>query len=560
MSVQSLLSQALSAYQSRDLATAHRWCQQILREASDNPYALHLQAVLYLDQGQLSVAQTWVQKALAAKPDLADAHNTLGVIAERRGQTEQALRAFQQSACLYPNNADVQKNLGMALVNTGQIERAEEAIQKALQLNPNHAAALNVLGLIRMKQRQFEAAQKAYEEAIAHSPKYIDAHYNLAWLMEQQNQLQAAQAGYEKVLVLKPDHFKAHHALSGLKRSIASDPAFVQLEQLKTRRSLTPRECADLYFTLGKMYADVENYHAAFHHYRCANDAWRRLISYDADAHRRRIEALIEATPQSVFNAYIQKHVQRQDAPRGGESSHRPVFIVGMPRSGTTLVEQILASHPEVYGAGELTAMGELSNHWLSQCSGLEEAVQTLTSDQRQNYAGQYLQALEQRNADAARVIDKMPDNFQALWFIALLFPNARVIHLKRHPLDNCVACYTTHFFAGHSYTSDLQDLGQYYSDYHRLMCHWCEVLPMAILEVEYERLVEDVETYSRAMVDFLGLPWDDACLDFYANPRSVSTASSVQVRRPIYRSSVGRWKRYEEHLGALVRSLQHLL
>jgi hypothetical protein len=240
-----------------------------------------------------------------------------------------------------------------------------------------------------------------------------------------------------------------------------------------------------------------------------------------------------------------------------GSPSDVPVFIVGMQRSGTTLTEQIAASHPQVYGAGELEHIRRIAG--MIKIGRPESTVRQLTSADSLALAGDYLRKVREIGGDALRIVDKMPHNFQYLGLIAILFPKARIIHCTRDPMDNCVSCFTQSFTGHHGYNTDLRQLGLYYREYRRLMDHWRRVLPIPMLEIDYEEMVADQETQSRRLIDFLGLDWDPACLNFHETDRSVQTASRWQVRQPIYKTSVKRWKDYEKHLGPLKKALGEL-
>jgi hypothetical protein len=229
-----------------------------------------------------------------------------------------------------------------------------------------------------------------------------------------------------------------------------------------------------------------------------------------------------------------------------------------MPRSGTTLTEQIASSHSRVGGAGELRTLGDLMRR-LAGRGGYAEALAGLTRGQSRDLARNYLEALRQIGGPGERITDKMPHNFEDLGLIALLFPNARVVHCMRDPLDTCLSCFTHHFSENHGYNTDLSVLGQYYREYRRIMQHWREVLPLRMLDFSYEALIADQEGKSRELIAFLGLEWEDACLAFHANDRLVSTPSRWQVRQPIYTSSVKGWKKYEKHLGPLFEALGEL-
>jgi hypothetical protein len=292
---------------------------------------------------------------------------------------------------------------------------------------------------------------------------------------------------------------------------------------------------------LGKFFDDVKQYQPAFENYRQANELTKRGgLRYDAEKLQGHVEHIIESFDAAAIRAK-QAH---------GDSSQRPVFIVGMPRSGTSLTEQILASHPAVFGAGELTYWdGSYGAYQAGQREGAADAAVI------PNIARAYLERLTQLSGDALRVIDKMPPNFMNLGLIHAAFPKARIIHMQRHPIDTCLSIYFQYFLNAHPYANDLQNLAHYYAEYLRIMAHWRRSIPAtALLEVPYEGLIAEQEVWSRRMVEFVGLPWDPKCLDFHQTDRVVITTSKWQVRQKIHSASAGRWKHYEKFVGPLER------
>ncbi|TIS59517.1 MAG: tetratricopeptide repeat protein, partial [Mesorhizobium sp.] len=307
---------------------------------------------------------------------------------------------------------------------------------------------------------------------------------------------------------------------------------------------------ASLHHAAGKVLNDLRRYREAMDHFTKGNQA--RGQKFDLENYRRWVDAVIETfTPGLVASmaAY-------------GNPSEVPVFIVGMPRSGTTLTEQICASHPNVHGAGELSKLRRVANGIGIKDSSdttLVKSVATITPELIKTLAAEHLVYLRERAPDALRIVDKMPHNFELIGLIGILFPNARIIHCRRDAIDNCISCFVLPFSEAHSYSSDLQTLGLYYREYDRLMRHWNKVLPGRIFENRYETLIEDQEEQSRRLTDYLGLPWDDACLRFFDRSGSVNTYSNWQVRQPIYTSSVKRWKNYESEIQPLIESLGDL-
>ena len=305
-----------------------------------------------------------------------------------------------------------------------------------------------------------------------------------------------------------------------------------------------------LHFAASSLLDAAGRYDEAFEHARVAKEMTRR--PYDPQDHARRIDRRINFfTPKKVH-----------DLPRASHGNRRPVFIVGMPRSGTSLVEQILASHPQVYGAGELRTLSEIarSTHAADWTDGdpYPENMDAISVRKANRLAAQYLQTITQLNDTATYVTDKMPLNFMYMGLIQILFPDSHVIHCTRDPLDTCLSCYMTHFASGYEFSHDPSHLGAFHNEYRRLMNYWRDAVNVPMIEVNYEQVVRDLEGQTRRLLEFLDLPWDDRCLHFFQNQRPVPTASSEQVRRPVYASSVGRWKHYEKHLGPLMESLRN--
>jgi hypothetical protein len=327
----------------------------------------------------------------------------------------------------------------------------------------------------------------------------------------------------------------------------ACDLALERIEQLTSSTNTPPQVRQALHFAAGEFLDRQEKYDAAFEHFHRANAL--SGLRFDASAHAAHIDGLIRAYSAEAMKAL----------PRATHGSQRPVFIVGMPRSGTSLVEQILSSHPAVFGAGELNDVNalaaQLPEH-LHTRQPYPACLGELTGARLDTLAAGYLRRLQDLDAQASRVTDKMPHNYLHLGLINLLFPEARVIHCTRDPRDTCLSIYFQSFSPAHSYATNLANLGFYFREYLRLMEHWRRVLEVRMMEVNYEELVADVEGVSRRMVAFCGLDWDPACLEFQASGRRVSTASYEQVRQPVYTRSAGRWRHYARHLEPLFQAL----
>jgi len=351
---------------------------------------------------------------------------------------------------------------------------------------------------------------------------------------------------------LAPKSGRFHQSLAEIKRYEAGEAHLAEMEALaREMRSLAEEEQMLLHFALGKALMDVGEHERAFHHLLEGNALKRRRICYNEQKTLSSLDQIRSAFTPELMRSYS----------GGGVISELPIFILGMPRSGTTLIEQILASHPNVHGGGERSDF-ENAVKGICTSDGSEVAypdcIRTLTKSKLQELGSRYLGSLRSIAPDASRITDKLPDNFRFVGLIHLAFPNARIIHVRRDPIDTCLSCFSKLFSGELSYTYSLEELGRYYQAYRKLMSHWREVLPGgAMLDVDYEALVADIEGQARRLVAYCGLAWHDGCLDFHRTKRPIRTASAAQVRQPIYNSSVGRWRPYRHLLRPLLEVLE---
>ncbi len=370
-------------------------------------------------------------------------------------------------------------------------------------------------------------------------------------MLIQLGRLDKSFGAYEKSVVHAPRNGTFHRNLAYSRPVGRGEACLDKMEVLA--REMTNLPAVDqtaLHFALGKAYADIGEPVRSFHHLLQANALARQQNPYD------------EAGTLGAFEASRQVFApELMQAKSGlGDPSATPVFIVGMPRSGTTLVEQILASHPRVYGAGEIPIFERTMNGFRTSSAALPpfpHAAASLTGEQLRQLGRRYLRGVRAAAPGADRITDKMPANFRFVGPIHLALPKARIIHVRRDPIDTCISCFSIQFTGYQPHTHDLGELGRYYSAYERLMAHWRAVLPAGVmLEVQYEELIADFAAQAQRIVEHCGLAWDDACLSFHETQRPVQTASAIQVRRPLYRSSIGRWRPYAQHLGPLLQAL----
>jgi len=539
--------------------------------------ALCNQGIALLNLGRLDEAVVSLQRALKTNPRHALAINNLGNALQGQKRLQEAVDCYRQALVIMPHYAEAYNNLGKALYNLQLPQDALVSYRRAVEIKPNFDEAWCNLAVVLQELGQFDAAIENFHRAISIEPDSAEAHFNLARVQRLLGRAAEAQASCTTALALNPrlvealvlsgefcaDNGDFDFAEAAYRRAIAIDPhaasawagiprvrkmskddgPWLDAVQKLVGQDMVPREEAGLRYALGKYFDDIGEFGLAFTHYQRGNELDRQCRSRYCAAEEDEQAARIERTCRPEWFA---------DKRQGASASRRPVFIVGMPRSGTSLAEQILASHPMVYGAGELPFWQDAPAHEMLSMEGTADAaaLSALACD--------YLELLDGLNPDALRIIDKMPVNYRQVGLIHAAFPNARFIHMRRNPVDTCLSIYFQRFNVTHTYANDLADLAHCYAAYHRLMAHWRAVLPPgALLEVPYEGLVGDQEGWSRKMVEFLGLPWDQRCLDFPHSTRMVTTLSNWQVRQKISKTSVERWRHYAEYLGVLMPLLE---
>ncbi len=503
----------------------------------------------FLKEEKLDKAISCYREMINLKPDYAEAWFNLGNAHQARGDLEEAVACFKKSLNFHPGNPEVYMNMGNVCQAVDNSKEALSCYQRALELRPdyaeahyNRAIAFNDLG-------DTTRAISSYQKAIALNPTYYEAFMNLGETLKSLGRVEEGEKNYQQLLLIKPGSIDAYFGLSELGKLNADREMVASLKAIKLE-GLAAKEKMLLQYTLGKMLEKMGDYDKAFNHFHLANryrEEWKGEV-FDFQDYEGKIQHLMNTFDVEFFES--RRHF--------GVGSELPVFIVGMPRSGTTLVEQILASHPLVYGAGELTYIRELEQDLLAraQVGTIGQITEGFDSFSSRSFAEQYLERIRSANGDVSRITDKLPGNFEYLWLISLMFPKAKIIHCVRDPMDTCLSCFFTHFSTGHAYKNDLKNLGLVYGLYRELMNHWHKVLPISILDVNYEDMVDNHSDTSRRVVEFCGLNWDDGCLEFFRNRRHINTASAVQVRQRIYKTSVKRWEKYKRHLTPLIEGL----
>ncbi len=512
---------------------------------------------VYCIQGKMALALTQYETALRIDPRDATTLNSIGIILSMQGKQAEAITRFEDALTLEPNFAKVENNLAGVLATVGRFDEAITHARNALRLRPQFANGHITMGNILKLQGKNEQAVEEYKQALELDPCHTVAHQSLGSVLTDLGKFDLAIIHLEETLQLDPNHFTAYQNLVALAVQDKYQLSAEQHDRIKAllgSKNLSPAHASQLHFMMGSILNKQQDYDAAMRAFQQANALQMGLLSaagsaFDANQFGKEIDETISVFQPALF----------ENEERGGLDSDVPVFVVGMPRSGTTLVEQIIASHPQAAGVGELPDIATLVEE-LSILGGGETAypkcILHADSGHISELAQRYLERLEELAPGASRIVDKLPGNFLYLGFIAIAFPNARVIHCRRNAMDVCLSCYLSDFGAL-QWAWRLEDIGFYHYQYQRLMNHWHQILPLQMYDVDYEQLVADHEAVSRDLISFCGLDWNDQCLKFHNSDRAVQTLSRVQVRQPIYNTSIGRWKHYEKYLDPLVDALK---
>ncbi len=502
-------------------------------------------ANLFREQGQYDLALKHGQEAIRLNPGLLDAYINLSAAESARFRYRAAQAWLDRVLKLAPNHALALAARAMTHKELDQLEEALTDADRAARLRPDDAETQSALAAVLQAHGRHDEAIAAFDRALA-VPSAIRERVlvSRATAFQESGQSDVALTELDAILAEFPRSAAAWHGRADIVKFAADDPAIATMEALLEQGGLQSfSDRMSLHFALGKAYLDSGGSDAAFRHLDRGNAMKRSTLSYDPDSTSRWLNDVAEA-----FDPALLKRLQG-----GGARSDMPIFVVGMPRSGTTLIEQILASHPAVQGAGELRYVSRI----VDAAGGSPALVQHLDSAKLEQMGATYLALAAPLAEGRQHVVDKMPANFIHAGLIHLMLPNARIIHARRNPVDTCLSCYSKLFGGEQSFAYDQAELGQFHGDYQTLMAHWrVTIPPTALLEVDYEDVIDDIELQARRMLDFLGLPWDPACLAFYENRRPVRTASVNQVRKPIYRSSAGRWEKHAANLAPLLREL----
>ncbi len=511
------------------------------RSAPTDPRVYFYLAFAWQQMHQWKRAIQHYRDCLKLQPNFLEAHYNLAWIYQQQEHYSKAIHHYKHCLRIQPQHGEVCNNIAIVIRKRKRYEEAVMYHKRAVRWLPKNPRVYYNYGMTLFEMNRLDESISQFRKALEFYPHDPESKNALIRVWMQKGKMKLARAKSVRTIEEHPHHFAAYCHLAKAKCFTEMPPIVQTMETMRTNESLPALGKMYLAFALGKIYNDCGEYDQAFASWNEANQRKRAMISYHLqhDLHFM----------QEIIQAFSEKIIQKAQ----GTRDQLPILIVGMPRSGTTLVEQILASHPQVYGAGELTRLGRIIESLPRRFRTRKvypACIHELSPDAFQALGETYIQHLRKHDPRAPYICDKMPHNFLHLGLIQCIMKNAKIIHCSRHPLDTCLSCFSTHFDdQGMNFTYELDGLITYYQQYQRLMEHWRETLPQRFFEIRYEDLILNPQETIRRLLEYCDLPWDAHCLHFHESSRPVKTASSVQVRQPLYTTSLHRWRNYEKYL-----------
>ncbi len=501
----------------------------------------------HLNQGQIREAADCCQRAIHIKPDLVPAHFLVGLVALEGQDRKTAFQAFNSVTTLQKNHPAAWAQIAKLCMSDGQINLADNALKQALKYPNKDPMVHDLLGTVLSKMGEHKNARKCFQEAVTLQPNHPPYMLNYANNLIYQGELEESESVLEDIIRIQPNSPQAHWSFSGAQK--ATNTKHIEtMQSLVSEKNIHPRSLPFYFYAMGKEYEDLQEWDKAFESFSKGAKARRETVEFD--------EAHEVATFKHIEDTFTKEWFEQDQK---GHSSDAPIFVLGQPRTGTTLVERIITSHSQVHSAGELQQFGlairRLSNHQDPRRFSPQLFTEALKLDP-QKIGGLYLQTTEKLSGGKPRFVDKLPQNYLMIPLILKALPNAKIVHLTRNPMDACFASYKQLFADAYLHSYDQAEMARHHARYRHLMDVWRERFPGQFFDISYEATTSDLEPNARALIDFLELPWEDTCLHFHEQKTAVSTASSIQVREPAHTRSIGRWKHYEQQLSTMMSTL----
>lgn len=504
-------------------------------------------------RGQIEEAEKICRQVLKEHPDDIDGLRLLASIANKMEQRDDAIVLLERAVELKPKFAGAWGDLAETYTESEAFGKALDAVQRVIKLQPNLPFGHMIRGSILGKMDDHEGSIQSYNNALEIEPQHIGSNMGLGNILKTVGKYDEAVTAYKKCIEAQPKFSEAYWSLANLKTYTFDESEIKGMEEHIQNADLPPPSKAFFHIALANAKEKQKNYGEAWYHYYTGNELRRQSEVYDSVTTQVTHDTLIETFTVDFVSST-----------KGlGCQSDAPIFILGLPRSGSTLVEQIIASHSQVEGTRELPDISLLGRKLTKiKPPGVRypEAVKDMTDNEKIEFGESYLETSKRYRTNKTHFIDKMPNNFAHIGFIKTILPNAKIINAKRHPLDSCVSSFKQLFYKGQSWSYDIFEIGEYYLEYERLMKYWHEIYPGEIYDIQYESLIENQEEESRKLIEYCALDWEESCLEFYKNKRSVNTASSEQVRQPIYKGAMNAWRNYESEIGPLIEMLDPIL
>ena len=531
---QQQLNILLGHYQNGQLDDAEKLSISITNEFPTHQFAWKVLGAVLNQLGRIPESLVAKEKAVKLSPNDAEAHNNLGNTLKELGRLEESEVSYNQAIALKPDFAGAYNNLGNTLQELEKLNEAVASYKQSISLKPDFAEAHYNLGITLKELGKLEDSLASCTQAIALKPNYAEAHNNLGNTLKELGRLEESEVSYNQAIALKPDYAEVHRMLTSMKKFDSQDEQYSKMLEVYLDKNISEEQLCHINFGLAKAHEDLGNFEQAYTHYDEGNMLRKKLLNYDINQDVELFRKIKSACYQIV---------QKSLEPEKLSKNLMPIFIVGMPRSGTTLVEQIISSHSQVTGAGELNFAKQFGS---DIATGITEA----NNETLLNFRHNYLNKLRNVSNGNLIVTDKMPQNFHYIGLLAAVFPEAKIVHVKRNPAAVCWANYKQYFESkniGYCYAID--DVISYHKLYENLMVFWSNTLSKKIYNLDYEQLTVNQESETRQLIEYLGVDWDENCLSPQNNTRRVSTASNVQIRQKVYQDSSEQWKKYQPFL-----------
>ena len=542
---QEQLDYVIQLYSSGQMDKALLSIKELIQDFPNIPLLHNISGACNSALGEIDSAIISFNKAIELKPDYDEAYFNLGVAFHQTGQLGEALNSYERAISIKHAYPTAHNNLGLIALSQGQLDNALKSFEWAVAYSPEYAEAHNSLGAALQELKQFEKAKVSFKKAVALNPQYAQGLHNLAILSEIINLPDEASEYYEKALAVEPNYAEAYRNQSRTKKYKKNDPQIAQMQSIYSNDNLSISDKVHINFALAKVNEDLGNQKDFFKHLDEGSRLRKKQLNYDINETEEFHSSLIR-----LFSEDQPKIKQLSLGPL----DIRPIFIVGMPRSGTSLVEQIISSHHSVHGAGELNNFKNVVTPALKNYIG--NLTNTINEDDLLSIRKNYIKSLMDLNVSEKIITDKMPVNFRMIGLILTAIPEAKIIHLTRNPKATCWSNYKHYFANENGFTFDQEDLARFFILYQELMGFWHKSFPNKIHDISYERLTTHQEDETQKLLKYCELDWDNNCLNFHKNTRAVHTASASQVRQKMYQGSSDAWKKYEKFLQPLIMGL----